>query len=108
VPQTDHIHSRAWYGDSCAAFRVPVGNLPKPVNILHSHHKAEGMRQLQSIRMDKIAGWSALVAAFAICLSIVLLSWPATNDTRYASHPQGTGGIEGGKVVLVSDTSDAQ
>jgi hypothetical protein len=107
APQTDHIHSRAWHRDSCAAFRVPVGHKPKAVNILHSNHKAEGMRQLRSTKMENIAGWSALIAAFTICLSIVLLSWPITDDTKYAGRPQGTGSIGTGKVILVSDTSDA-
>ena len=60
------------------------------------------------MKMENIAGWSALVAAFTICLSIVLLSWPVTNDVKYAGNPQGAVSIRTGKVILVSDTSDAQ
>jgi hypothetical protein len=86
------------------AFRPAVE--PNAVNSLHSNLGAEGMRRLQSKRMENLAGWSALIAAFAICLSIVLLSWPITNDTKYASVPEaGCCEVGAGKVIFVSGSS---
>ena len=77
------------------------------VNSLHSNLGAEGMRRIRSKRMENLAGWSALIAAFTICLSIVLLSWPITSDTKYASVPEaGCCEVGAGKVIFVSGSSD--
>ncbi len=80
---------------------------PNAVNSLHSNLGAEGMQRLRSKRMENLAGWSALIAAFTICLSIVLLSWPITSETKYASAPEaGCCEVGAGKVIFVSGSSD--
>jgi hypothetical protein len=86
------------------AFRPAIE--PLAVNSLHLNLGADSMRRLRSKRMEDLAGWSALIAAFTICLSIVLLSWPVTNDTKYASVPAGCCEVGAGKVVLVSGSPD--
>jgi hypothetical protein len=68
------------------------------------------MLQLPTKKIAAIARWSALIAAFTICLAVIAFSWPDPHERRRVAGPQVAGCCNSGvvKSVLVSGSIEAK
>jgi hypothetical protein len=68
------------------------------------------MLQLPTKKISAIVGWSALIAAFSICLGVIALSWPNPRERNRPMEPQLAGCCHADveKVIFVSGSAEAK
>jgi hypothetical protein len=64
------------------------------------------MLQLPTKKISAIAGWSALIAAFSICLGVIALSWPNPHERNPQVARCCDMGVE--KVIFISGSAEAK